>query len=167
MKKRVLFLFIFLLFFFILPNFYGINYAIGKYGVKDGSNYEWFLIEKKGTENIHSIIKARFNTKQNKVVVIKIYQKNGTSIQFNYNIPEFNKCIIDIDTRAGAISYFYTAKGSLKLPRNVVISEIENITQITDYQTGIVLYYNSEIEEYELKSGEISISWVVWVVLES
>lgn len=163
-SKKLLILFLFLYFFFYL-SFFIPTIASTQYGIKDNSEYQWILNEETHQGLQQSKLLAHFNLKTNKVQISKVFQANGSRIQYNLDIGSFNRCIVDLNTRYGRLNYFYTGLGSMYFPRNVIIMENDNFTLISDYDTGITLYYKSNSEEYILISGEITITWFIWVIL--
>lgn len=165
MKKTNKSLIFFIFFVVICLNFVLVGFASPRYGVSNGSQYQWNLVENTSEGEVKSRINAMFNTRQNRVIITKYYQSNGSSREFNLVLHEFNQCIVDLDTRSGRNNYFYTGDGSLGFPRNVIISEAGNITQISDQSTGVALYYQSNTEEYVLIEGDIPVTWFIWIIL--
>ncbi|NHI92379.1 MAG: hypothetical protein EAX96_07730 [Candidatus Lokiarchaeota archaeon] len=163
-SKKILILFLFLSFF--LSSFILIPLSASpNYGIKNGSQYQWLINENTHQGMVQSNLIATFNMKTNMVQISKTFNSNGSRIQYNLAIESFNKCIVDLNTRNGRLNFFYTGKGAMYFPRNVIITELNSETKISDYDSGIVLYYKSNNEEYTLISGEISITWFIWVIL--
>jgi len=165
MKSKKLKIFFLFLYLFVNLSYFIPIIASPIYGIKDNSEYQWILNEETHEGIQQSRILAHFNLKTNFVQISKTYQKNGSRFQYNLAIDSFNKCIVDLNTRYGRLNYFYTGSGSMYFPRNVIITENNNYTLISDYDTGITLYYKSNSEEYILISGEIMITWFIWIIL--
>ncbi len=162
-KKKIIPLLFFI--FLLLGTFLVPILADAGYGIKDESVYVWNVTEDPNGTPIQYRLTTRFNLKQNRAEMTKYFYANGSSVQFNMQMNQIQHFIVAFHERHGQHDYFYTGPGALNFPRHVLIVEDSESTQITDYQTGITLYYSSELEEHELISGNISVTWFVWLIL--
>jgi hypothetical protein len=162
-KTHRIFLIFFL--FFLSTSFFFPAIAKAQYGVKHRSQYVWAVKEEIQEQIIEYELTAEFNMNQNSVNATKFFYSNGSSIFFNMQMNQFVKYIKAFNEISGKHNHFYTGPGTLKFPRHVVIEETNDSTQVTDYETGIILYYTSDALEHELIKGSIPISWTVWIIL--
>jgi hypothetical protein len=164
MNKKIIFLSLFftlLIFNFLIPP----TITHQSYGIKDNSEYVWNVHELIANQSVNYQLTARFHLGQGKVNITKQFYSNGSSLQYNMQMSEFTKFIIPRNQRDGIHNYFYTGIGTLKFPRHALTIESSESTQIIDYDTGITLYYTSDLQEHELISGAIPISVIVWIIL--
>jgi hypothetical protein len=158
---------ILLIFFFIVMVSYLIIpvSASPTYGIKDNSEYIWNVTENISGQNVSYQLTARFNLKQNKVSITKYFHGNGSSENSQIQMSEFGKYIIPQNDRNGVHNYFYTRNGAVNFPRHVIFIETNESTCTVEYETGIVLYYESDLDLHVLISGDLPLSWVVWIIL--
>ena len=161
-KSNLLILFLFFLLF--SATFFPIL-ADSMYNIKNNSEYKWSVTEYKGSNSVQYLLTAKFNLNQHRVNITKYFYSNHSEVHYNCQMNEFRKFIIPTAEKSGRHSYFYTGPGSLNFPRHVLIIEDTSSTQVIDYTTGITLYYASDLQEHELVSGTIPISWFIWIIL--
>lgn len=138
--------------------------AQSSYGIKDGSTYVWNVTDNISGQNVSYQLTARFNVKQNKVSITR-YFHNGSSQNFQLQMSEFGNFLMPQNERNGINNYFYTSNGAVNFPRHVVLMGDNESTRTVEYETGIVLYYVSDLDTHVLISGDLPITWVVWIIL--
>ncbi|MFX1295820.1 MAG: hypothetical protein ACFFD2_13330 [Promethearchaeota archaeon] len=158
---------ILLIFFLILlsTSFFLPIMAKGQYGVKHHSLYIWDVKEEIGEQIVEYQLTAVFNLNNSSVNVTKYFYANESVIHSTIQMNRFGKYLKASNEIIGTHNYFYTGPGTLKFPRHVVIVEDDESTQVTDYETGIILYFTSDSLQHELINGTIPISWIVWIIV--
>jgi hypothetical protein len=139
--------------------------ASPSYGVKNDSQYIWNVTEDISGQNVSYQLTARFNLNQNKVSITRYFHGNGSSQNFQILMSEFGKYIIPQNERNGVHNYFYTSNGAVNFPRHVVFIGNNESTCTVEYETGIVLYYTSDLDTHILINGDLPLTWVVWIIL--